>query len=211
MRQIAGMEMRELAVPDAHLLTPHRMDDPRGTFFELYRSSILEQALNRPFRVAQINFSTSRRGILRGVHATITPPGQAKIVTCVRGAILDAVIDLRIGSPTFGAFELTQLDSGSGNAVCVAEGLGHAFMAMSDDACVGYLCSTEFVPGTQVDVNPLDPDLGLPWHRTIDSPQMSTKDRNAMSLAAAIEAGVLPTYEQCRQLYARLCAGPAVR
>ncbi|WP_432840334.1 dTDP-4-dehydrorhamnose 3,5-epimerase family protein [Dactylosporangium sp. CA-092794] len=203
------MEIVELPVPDAYLVTPRHLRDPRGAFFEIFRAGAVGAALGRPFPIAQVNFSTSRRNTLRGIHGTITPPGQAKVVMCVRGAVLDAVVDLRVGSPAFGRCSVNRLDSRSGAAVCVAEGLGHAFLALSEEACVGYLCSTEFVAGTQVDVNPLDPSLDLPWRTVTSDLVLSAKDRDAMSVAEAAAAGKLPAYDECRRLYARAGADPA--
>ncbi|MEV0219878.1 dTDP-4-dehydrorhamnose 3,5-epimerase [Streptomyces sp. NPDC050704] len=197
------MDVRELAVPRAWRITPHQLSDRRGSFFELHRHRQVIEATGRPFPVAQVNFSSSRRGTLRGIHGTLTPPGQAKVVTCVRGAVLDVVVDTRLGSPTFGMYDMTRLDAESGAAVYLSEGLGHGFLALTDDACVCYLCSSEFVPGSQVDINALDPQLGIPWGLT-EQPLMSDKDASAMTLAEAGAAGLLPTYEECLALEAGL-------
>ncbi|MFI7394424.1 MULTISPECIES: dTDP-4-dehydrorhamnose 3,5-epimerase family protein [Streptomyces] len=197
------MDVRELAVPRAWRITPHQLSDSRGSFFELHRHSQVIEATGRPFSVAQVNFSSSRRGTLRGIHGTVTPPGQAKVVTCVRGAVLDVVVDTRLGSPTFGVYDMTRLDAESGAAVYLPEGLGHGFLALTDDACVCYLCSSEFVPGSQVDINALDPELGIPWGLT-EKPLMSDKDASALSLAETAAAGLLPTYEECLALEAGL-------
>ncbi|GLZ36626.1 dTDP-4-dehydrorhamnose 3,5-epimerase family protein [Actinokineospora sp. NBRC 105648] len=199
------MDVRELAVPGAWLIAPQQYADRRGSFFELHRHSRVVEATGRPFPVAQVNFSSSRKGTLRGIHGTLTPPGQAKVVTCVRGAVLDVVVDTRLGSPTFGRHDMTRLDAESGMAVYVSEGLGHGFLALTDDACVCYLCSAEFVPGTQVDINALDPDLAIDWGLT-GEPLMSDKDAAALGLAEAAQAGLLPTYDECRALEARLRA-----
>ncbi|MCX5199477.1 dTDP-4-dehydrorhamnose 3,5-epimerase family protein [Streptomyces sp. NBC_00249] len=200
------MDVSELAVPRAWRITPDQHSDPRGTFFELHRHSQVIEATGRPFQVAQVNFSSSRRGTLRGIHGTLTPPGQAKVVTCVRGAVLDVVVDTRIGSPTFGMYDMTRLDAESGTAVYLAEGLGHGFLALTDDASVCYLCSSEFVPGSQVDINALDPDLGIDWGLT-EKPLMSDKDAAAMTLAEAAAAGLLPSYEECLAMEERLRTG----
>jgi NDP-hexose 3,5-(Or5-) epimerase len=148
---------RELTVPDSFLFSPTKLTDGRGCFYESYREDALADAVGHGFTVVQTNFSVSSRGVLRGVHGVLLPPGQAKIVTCHRGAILDVVVDTRIGSPTFGAHDTNVLEATSGDFVYISEGLGHAFLALTDDTCVGYLCSTRNVPGTQVDINPRDP------------------------------------------------------
>ncbi|GIG92121.1 dTDP-4-dehydrorhamnose 3,5-epimerase family protein [Plantactinospora endophytica] len=186
-------------LPGMFRLQPEHLEDRRGRFFEAWRSDELAEAAGRRFEVRQVNFSISRRNTLRGIHGTLTPPGQAKLVTCVRGTVLDVVVDMRIGSPTYGRYATTVQDAESGLAVYMAEGLGHAFLALTDDVCMNYLCSTEYVPGTMVDVQALDPEIGIPWNLTAP-PVMSDKDAAAPTLAEAAAAGLLPTYEDCLAL-----------
>lgn len=200
------MEITEMAVPNAYRLVPDRHLDRRGYFFEAFRADVLSDAIGYPFVVGQQNYSGSRRHTVRGIHGTTLPPGQAKLVTCVRGAVLDVVVDLRVGSPTFGAVEVTRQDEESGIAVYLADGLGHAFLALTDDACMSYLCSATYVPGTMIEINPLDPDLGIPWGLT-ELPTMSDKDAAAPTLVAALSTGLLPTYDECLAHYAALKAG----
>lgn len=149
-----------------------------------------------------MNHSVSRRHTLRGIHGTVLPPGQAKLVACVQGAVLDAVVDLRVGSPTFGRYELTRLDVPSGVSLYLADGLGHAFLALTDEVRMNYLCSTEYVPGTMIEIDALDPAIGVPWPLTAP-PVRSAKDASARTLAQAARAGGLPTYAQCRAEYGR--------
>ncbi|AXI80321.1 dTDP-4-keto-6-deoxy-D-glucose epimerase [Peterkaempfera bronchialis] len=195
-----------MAVPDAFRITPHKLTDLRGNFYESFRSDRLAEELGRPFPVAQVNYSVSRKGTLRGLHGTLLPPGQAKIVCCVRGAVLDIVVDLRLGSPAFGVHEVNWLDADSGDTVFVAEGLVHGFLALADDTCISYLCSTEFVPGTQLDIDPFDAELALPWQLT-EEPVMSAKDSGALSVAQARDAGLLADYDACLAHYASLRGG----
>lgn len=191
------MDVIETRVPGAFVFTPQQFRDERGTFFEAFRDDQVEAATGRPFRPAQINYSVSRRNTLRGVHGVAVPPGQAKYVTCVRGALRDIVVDLRVGSPTFGAYHVTSLDAGSGRCVYVPEGVGHGFLALTDDACICYVVSTRHVPGTQIDINPLDPDLALPWGFD-EPPLMSEKDANAPGVQAALASGVLADWHEVR-------------
>lgn len=196
------MDIRALAVPDAYRVTSPRMDDARGCFYESFRYDVLERAVGHAFVPRQTNFSVSRRGTLRGLHGVLIPPGQAKFVTCVRGAVLDIVVDIRLGAPTFGTYAVNRLGADDGTAVFVAEGLGHGFVALTDDACVSYLCSTVYQPGTPFEINPLDPELDLPWGLTAPA-LMSAKDAAAPNLSAAADLGLLPTYAECRALYRR--------
>lgn len=198
------MRCRELTVPDSYLFTPAKLTDARGCFYEAYRDDVVSDAVGHRFTIAQMNYSVSARGVLRGLHGVLLPPGQAKIVTCHSGSLLDVVVDTRTGSPTFGEHARNTITAESGEFVYVAEGLGHAFLALTDDACIGYLCSTRHVPGTQVDINPLDPDLGLDWSAAGTPPRLSEKDGSAPTLAVAEKSGLLATYEQCLAHYASL-------
>ncbi|WUH88825.1 dTDP-4-dehydrorhamnose 3,5-epimerase family protein [Streptomyces sp. NBC_00433] len=184
------MDVVETRVPGAFVFTPKQIPDERGVFFEALRCDQVEEVTGLPFRPEQINYSASRRNTLRGIHGVAVPPGQAKYVTCVRGALRDVVVDLRVGSPTFGEHHVSLLDAGSGRCVYVPEGVGHGFLTLTEDACICYVVSTRYVPGTQIDINPLDADLALPWGFT-EPPLVSKKDAQAQSMREALAAGVL--------------------
>jgi dTDP-4-dehydrorhamnose 3,5-epimerase len=200
------VEIHELAVRDSHVvdLAPH--GDARGRFTEWYRADVLAAALGFELTVAQANHSVSGRGVLRGVHCAAVPPGQAKYVYCPAGRILDVVVDLRVGSPTFGGHDAVVLDSEQPRAVYLAEGLGHAFVALADGTSVTYLVSTGYSPDREFGVHPLDPALDLPWPAGVEL-ELSAKDRAAPSLEEARAQGLLPTMEQCAARYAQLRAG----
>ncbi|MDT0453975.1 dTDP-4-dehydrorhamnose 3,5-epimerase family protein [Streptomyces hesseae] len=189
------MPVTETGLPGAYLLTPHHLTDERGSFYESLRTEELGRALGHPFVPQQINYSVSRRNTLRGIHGVTVPPGQAKYVTCVRGAVRDIVVDLRVGSPAFGRYAVNELDAASGRSVYVPEGVGHGFLALTDDTCVCYVLSSAHVPGTQIDIDPLDPDLALPWGFA-EPPLLSEKDARAPGLAEALAAGVLATWPE---------------
>ena len=124
-------------------------------------------------------------------------------MTCVRGAGLDVVIDIRTGSPTFGAWDAVVLDEHERRAVYVAEGLGHAFLALTDDATLLYLCSDGYRPGNEHGVNALDPELGISWPSEV-APILSPKDLAAPNLHDARRAGLLPSYDKCMARYQTL-------
>jgi dTDP-4-dehydrorhamnose 3,5-epimerase len=198
------MIIEPMAVPDAWLCTPRVHGDDRGSFLEWFRSDVLAQTTGRRFEVAQANHSISKRGVVRGVHFADVPPGQAKFVYCPVGAILDVVVDLRTGSPTFGAVTSAVLDDVDRRGIFLSEGLGHAFCALRDDTSVNYLVSTVYDPGVEHAVSPLDPTLALSWPVEPAQLSMSDKDVAAPSLAQAVEAGALPSYDACRRRYADL-------
>ncbi|MRH86140.1 dTDP-4-dehydrorhamnose 3,5-epimerase [Nocardia sp. SYP-A9097] len=156
-------QVRELSIPGAWEFTPTRFHDERGVFAETYRSSAFEKVAGRPFELCQINSSMSAAGVLRGIHYTENPPGQAKYVTCVRGALLDVVVDLRPGSPTYGQWDSVLLDDVHRRSVYLAEGMGHAILSLEDDSTVLYLCSREYDPALEREIDALDPDLAIAW------------------------------------------------
>jgi dTDP-4-dehydrorhamnose 3,5-epimerase len=194
------VDISELSVPDAWVFTPRQHSDSRGTFLEWFRTDLLEEAVGHPLRLAQANHSVSRLGTLRGVHYADVPPSQAKFVTCVSGRVLDVVVDIRTGSPTFGQSAAVVLDDVDRRGLYVAEGLGHAFLALTDGAAVSYLCSTQYTPGRERGIHPLDPDLALPWPAEV-APLLSDKDAAAPTLKEAEAAGLLPSHAACRAYY----------
>jgi dTDP-4-dehydrorhamnose 3,5-epimerase len=188
-----------LSIEGAWSYAPRQFPDDRGTFLEGFRGEEFAASLGYQLEVAQVNCSVSRRGVIRGIHYSDVPPGQAKYVSCVRGAILDVVVDIRAGSPTYGTWEAVRLDDASRRSLFIAEGLGHAFMALTDDATVLYLCSTGYAPNREHGVNPLDPEIGIAWPLSdLDgAPVLSQKDAAAPSLREALEAGALPRHGDC--------------
>lgn len=158
-----SMRIRELSIPGAWEFTPSLHGDDRGVFAETFKSSEFEKTVGRPFDLLQVNTSTSAAGVLRGIHYTETPPGQAKYVTCVRGAFLDVVVDLRPDSPTFRQWDSVVIDDVERKSVFLAEGLGHALLSLEDDSTVIYLCSLEYSPEFDRDLDAFDPELGIEW------------------------------------------------
>lgn len=188
--------MRQLAIEGAWVHEPKLFPDSRGSFHEWFKETEFVEATGHPLRLAQANCSVSRRGTLRGVHYADVPPGQAKYVKCARGAILDVIVDIRVGSPTYKRWEAVRLDDVDHHSVYMAEGLGHAFLALTDDATVVYLSSAGYSPKHERGVNPLDPELAIDWPAGI-SPLLSDKDAAAPSLAEAAAQGLLPAYADC--------------
>ncbi len=194
------MKVRELAIPDAYEVSTDVFPDDRGLFVNPFRADLLAEATGHRLTVAQTNHSASRRGVVRGVHFALLPPGQAKYVYCPRGAALDIVVDIRVGSPTFGQHDVVRIDDRDFRAVYLAEGLGHMIVALEDDTVAAYLCSTGYDPEREKGISPTDPTLGLPIP---DGAVLSPRDLAAPTLAEAAAQGLLPTYEECRAFYAR--------
>ena len=197
--------MRSLGIAGAWALEPKIFPDERGSFHEWYRGEEFREATGYDLSLEQANCSVSRWGVLRGVHFADVPPGQAKYITCVRGAILDVVVDLRTGSPGYGRWEAIRLDDQNRCSLFISEGLGHAFTALSETATVVYLCSTPYAPDREHGVHPLDPAVGIAWPGGSE-PVLSDKDAVAPSLAEARAAGLLPSYRDCQAHTAALRA-----
>lgn len=199
------MQVTPLAVLGAVAFTPRQHPDGRGLFLEWFRADVLSDAIGHRLTLAQANHSVSARGTLRGVHYADVPPGQAKYVYCPSGAVLDVVVDLRVGSPTFGAHDAVQLDEVDRRGVYLPEGVGHAFLALTNGAAVTYLCSTAYTPAAEHGVQPLDPGLDIAWPEPGPGPLLlSDKDRTAPTLAEASASGVLPSYQDCLHRYDEL-------
>jgi dTDP-4-dehydrorhamnose 3,5-epimerase len=195
------VQIRELAVPDAYELTPVQRTDDRGVFLEWYRFDELERVVGHPLDLRQANMSVSKRGVVRGVHFADVPRGQAKYVKAVSGAVLDFVVDIRVGSPTFGQWDSVRLDTETHRAVYISEGLGHCFVALTDDAAVTYLVSDVYTPSAEHGITPLDPDLGLVFPEEAGEALLSPKDLEAPTLAEAAAAGLLPTWSDMRAFH----------
>ena len=192
------MQIRELSIGGAFEITPRQFPDDRGTFWEWYRFGALAEAVGHPLDLRQGNGSVSRRGVVRGIHFADVPPSQAKYVTVTSGAVIDYVIDIRVGSPTFGEWEAVRLDAVDRRAVYIGEGLGHAFVSLEDDSTVTYLVSEVFNPGREHGVTPLDATVALEFPDEIGEPLLSPKDLDAPTLLEAEAAGLLPTWRSVR-------------
>ena len=193
---LRDVEVRPGAFDGVWEFTPRQFHDDRGVFLESYKADVLVDEVGQSFELKQMNISVSRAGTVRGIHFADVPPGQAKYVQCFSGRILDIVVDIRVGSPTFGAWEAIEIDDERRNAVFVAEGLGHGFCALSPSATIGYFCSEPFAPAREHGIHPLDPDLALPW--PAGEIVLSPKDAAAPSFAEAQSTGLLPVYAACQ-------------
>ncbi|MGO4536393.1 dTDP-4-dehydrorhamnose 3,5-epimerase family protein [Leifsonia sp. 2MCAF36] len=198
------MQIRELAVPDAYEITPKQHADDRGVFLEWYRFDRLEEAVGHSLDLRQGNTSVSRRGSVRGIHFADVPPSQAKYVTAPYGAVLDFIVDIRVGSPTFGTWDTVLLDDKDRRAVYIGEGLGHCFIALTDDATVSYLVTDVYNPTAEHGIDPLDPEVGLDFPIEREALLVSPKDTDAPTLLEARDSGILPTWDAARAYYASL-------
>jgi dTDP-4-dehydrorhamnose 3,5-epimerase len=190
------VHVEPLSIEGSWRFSPVLRPDDRGVFLESFKADVVSDAIGHPFGLEQMNISVSRAGTVRGIHFALVPPSQAKYVQCFDGRILDIIVDIRVGSPTFGHYEAVELDSESHQALYLSEGLGHGFCALSDSATVGYLCSEPYAPTREFGIHPLDSTLALPWPDGQAS-VLSPKDAAAPTLLEAQEQGLLPSYDDC--------------
>jgi dTDP-4-dehydrorhamnose 3,5-epimerase len=162
------------------LLEPRVFGDHRGFFAETFRADAWREA-GVDVDFVQDNHSRSRRGTLRGMHFQLSP-GQAKLIRCARGSILDVVVDLRRDSPTFGRWEAFELDDASMRQLFVPVGFAHGFCVTSEVADVAYKCSSYYDPATESGIAYDDPDVGIAWPAGLD-PIVSERDADAPRLA----------------------------
>ena len=141
---------------------------------------------------------------MRGIHFADVPRGQAKYVTAMHGSVIDYIIDVRVGSPTFGEWDSVLLDEADRKAVYLSEGLGHAFVALTPEAAVSYLVSGVYDPVMERGVTPLDTDIALRFPDAAGELLLSPKDLEAPSLSEALEQGILPSWSECLSLYTTL-------
>ena len=188
------MSVRELSVVGAWEITPTVHPDSRGRFFEWFTDREFTEMTGHRLDLHQANVSVSAANVLRGLHFAQLPPSQAKYVTCLHGAVYDVVVDIRVGSPTFGRWDAVTLDAVSHRSVYLSEGLAHGFLALEDDSTVAYLCSTGYAPGREHTIRADDPALAIEWPTA--TPILSDRDAAAPTLAEVRAAGLLPTWDE---------------
>ncbi len=177
---IRAVEPLPTALDGPVLLQPALHGDTRGFFLEIYRRSRFEE-LGIGCDFVQDNHSRSSRGVVRGMHFQLGE-GQAKLVRCARGEILDVIVDIRPGSPTFGQWEAHHLDDQSGRQLFVPVGFGHGFCVLSEVADVTYKCSSYYDPELERGFAFDDPDVGIEWPAEL-ALVPSERDRRAPRLA----------------------------
>jgi dTDP-4-dehydrorhamnose 3,5-epimerase len=190
------VDIERLGIDGAFVITNEKHADDRGEFVEWFRSDIIQRETGLDFSTIQANLSVSTKGSFRGIHYADVPPGQAKYVTCVTGAILDFVVDIRVGSPTFGQWETVPISANDRRAVLLDVGLGHAFLALEENTTVAYLVTDHFKPKSEHAINPLDAELALSFPLSKRDLIFSPKDEKAPSLSEALDSGSLPQWKQ---------------
>lgn len=182
------MQTIEAPLPGVIVFEPRRFGDARGFFVETFQAERYAAAgVCGPF--VQDNLSRSTRNVLRGLHLQ-NPHSQGKLVSVLRGAVLDVAVDVRVGSPHFGKYFATELSEENGRQMFVPRGFAHGFVVLSDTADFFYKCDAPYSPANEITVRWCDPALGIDWR--VGNPQVSAKDAAAPLLS---EIPNLPRYE----------------
>jgi dTDP-4-dehydrorhamnose 3,5-epimerase len=189
------MQIRQLDIAGAWEITPQLHADTRGLFFEWLTDRGFTSFAGHRLDVRQANCSVSAAGVLRGLHFAQLPPSQAKYVTCLSGSVFDVVVDIRVGSPTFGKWDSVLLDERERRSVYLSEGLAHGFIALQDNSTVMYLCSAEYNPQREHTIAATDPALAIDWptkHKLV----LSDRDAAAPTLEELRATGLLPSWDE---------------
>ena len=183
------MNVIATALPEVLILEPRLFGDQRGFFLETYQlSRYAEHGIGRPF--VQDNMSRSSHGVLRGRHLQ-NPNAQGKLVTALRGRVLDVAVDVRVGSPRFGRHVAVELSEENRRQLWVPRGFAHGFVVLSETADFFYKCDDLYSPKDEVSICWNDSAIGIDWG--IEAPSLSAKDADAPLLR---DVKNLPIYGQ---------------
>ena len=186
------MDLRPLGIEGVWLAESPVWSDERGFFREWFKSGDIKTTTGIDFSIQQANISQSQQGVIRGIHYSLAPQGQAKWITCINGSIRDVIVDIRLSSPTFGKSVHVDLEGQDGKAILIGAGLGHGFASLAHSSTIAYLLSSPYSPAEEFEINPLDPGLGINWDLELSKVSLSEKDKLAPTLAARASEGKLP-------------------
>ena len=188
------MSLQGLSITGAYVATHRVFPDERGLFKEWFKAEEIA-LVDEDFSVQQANYSKSNQWVIRGIHYSLAPQGQAKVVSCASGKIVDVLVDLRTGSPSYLKVEYVELSEDSGKVVYIPSGVGHGFIVESETAAVVYLTSSRYAPEYEKAICPTDEELEIVWPLPVGEAGIISKaDKEAPSLAQAKESGTLPTF-----------------
>jgi dTDP-4-dehydrorhamnose 3,5-epimerase len=186
------MELKSLGIQGAWVAESPVWEDNRGSFRESFKHDEIFASTGIDFTVRQANFSLSDQGVIRGIHYSLVPGGQAKWVTCVSGSVTDVVVDLRVDSPTFKKVVYFDLRQEDGMAVLIGPGLGHGFYSKENGSGVVYLLNSPYSPEFEYEISPKDSELAIKWSTENVDHVISIKDLHAPTLNSRRLEGKLP-------------------
>lgn len=172
------MKITETILKGCYILEPVLFEDERGLFYEAYQKKRLEESIGREVNFVQDNVSISRKGVLRGLHFQKGIHAQAKLVHVLKGEVLDVIVDLREGSPTFGKHFATELSAENKKMLFLEKGMAHGFLALTEEVIFAYKCDAIYNPASESGIFYNDPALGIDWNISEKEVIISNKDRN---------------------------------
>jgi len=178
-------------IKGAYIISHQKNEDLRGWFQEWYRSGEFDFPELQSFTPRQANISKSAIGVIRGIHYSLSPEGQAKLVTVMSGKINDYIVDIREGSETFGQYVKVPIKEGDSTSVFIGAGLGHAFQSLAEGSIISYLLSSEYDPAMEFGISPFCPFVGINWEARYT---VSSKDESAQNLKESMFSHRLPKY-----------------
>lgn len=172
------MEIIKTKIPDCFELQPKIFQDERGSFVKTFHEEIFKTN-NLEINFAEEYYSVSVHNVIRGLHFQIPPQEHTKLVYCVQGQVLDVVVDLRVGSPTYGDFATFEVSAEKANLIYIPPGLAHGFCVKSAQAIMMYKVSTVYSPNEDSGIR--WDSLSIPWHN--DSPILSKRDQSFVAFS----------------------------
>ena len=179
------MNFTETEIPGVWMIEPKVFGDSRGYFMETYKKTVFDQCIGACDFI-QENESCSSIGVLRGLHYQLEPYAQSKLVRVISGTVLDAVVDIRKGSPTFGKYVTIELSGENKRQVFIPKGFAHGFYVQSETAVFAYKVDNPYSPANERAIRFEDPNIGIIWRHKLEFPLLvSEKDKNAPLLKDA--------------------------
>lgn len=170
------MKLIETPIPDLFIVEPKVFEDSRGYFLESYSKKVFtEKGIDTNFM--QDNESKSTKGVLRGLHYQLAPYAQSKLIRVIAGCILDVVLDIRKGSPTFGKHFTLELSGDNKQQLFIPKGFAHGFSVLSDEVIVNYKCDNFYQPEAERGILYNDPALNIDWKTNLEQAIVSAKDK----------------------------------
>jgi len=170
------MKIVDTKFPDLYILEPKVFEDARGYFLESYNQKILEDN-GITYTFIQDNESKSCKGVIRGLHYQLAPYAQTKLIRVIEGSILDVVVDIRKGSPTFGQHFSVELSGENKRQFLIPKGFAHGFSVLSDTVIVNYKCDAFYQPNAERGIIYNDPELNIDWKTDLETALISAKDK----------------------------------
>ena len=173
------MKFIPLSISGLVLIEPDVYKDDRGLFFELFKFNWIEELIEKSMEKSSVKFlqdnvSFSKKNVVRGLHYQVAPYEQGKLVTVLKGAVIDVAVDIRNNSSTFGKYVICELNDKNRNLFWIPPGFAHGFASLEDDTCFVYKCSNVYHKPSERGIRYDDPDIGVKWG--VNNPIVSEKD-----------------------------------